>query len=126
MDGVGITDLLDILITNNQKTMNTKHTPAPWSIYNVGSTLAIDIGEEPTGVTPNVVNWPGFDGNGLSRKQNVANARLISAAPDLLEALEEYLNAGCKESRRAASVHAKTAISKALGTSLPNKEFTNP
>lgn len=44
-----------------------------------------------------------------------ANAKLISAAPDLLEALQVYLNAGSKEQRRDASVIAKKAIEKALG-----------
>lgn len=44
-----------------------------------------------------------------------ANAKLICAAPDLLEALQVYLNAGSKEQRRDASVIAKKAIEKALG-----------
>ena len=43
-----------------------------------------------------------------------ANAKLICAAPDLLEALQIYLNAGSKEQRRDASVIAKKAIEKAL------------
>ena len=46
--------------------------------------------------------------------ENIANAKLIAAAPDLLEALQTYLNAGSKEQRRQASVIAKKAIEKAL------------
>lgn len=43
-----------------------------------------------------------------------ANAKLIASAPDLLEALQIYLNAGSKEQRREASIIAKKAIEKAL------------
>ena len=43
-----------------------------------------------------------------------ANAKLIAAAPDLLNALQTYLNAGSKEQRRQASILAKKAIEKAL------------
>lgn len=46
--------------------------------------------------------------------ENEYNAKLIAAAPDLLNALKVYLNAGCKEQRRKASVIAKKAIKKAL------------
>lgn len=42
------------------------------------------------------------------------NAKLIASAPDLLEALQIYLNAGSKEQRREASIIAKKAIEKAL------------
>ena len=42
------------------------------------------------------------------------NAKLIAAAPDLLEALQIYLNAGSKEQRQEASIIAKKAINKAL------------
>ena len=43
-----------------------------------------------------------------------ANQKLIVAAPELLEALQIYLNAGSKDQRREASVIAKKAINKAL------------
>jgi hypothetical protein len=42
------------------------------------------------------------------------NAKLIAAAPELLEALEIYLNAGSKDQRKEASIIAKKAINKAL------------
>ena len=43
-----------------------------------------------------------------------ANMKLEAGAPDLLEALQIYLNAGSKEQRREASIIAKKAIEKAL------------
>lgn len=52
---------------------------------------------------------------GMDDKEVEANAKLIAAAPDLLEALQAYLMAGDKEARREASIKAKTAIAKATG-----------
>ena len=48
-----------------------------------------------------------------SEEEGKANAQLISAAPELLEALKIYLNAGSKDQRREASIIAKKAIEKA-------------
>ena len=55
-----------------------------------------------------------IDGHSDWKEITQANAKLICAAPDLLEALQVYLNAGSKEQRRDASVIAKQAIEKAL------------
>jgi hypothetical protein len=52
----------------------------------MGKTVAVDIGPHPTGNRPNIVDWTGFDGCDLPLDQQIANARLIAAAPDLLDA----------------------------------------
>jgi len=49
-----------------------------------------------------------------SHNKMMANTQLVSAAPDLLDALQIYLNAGSKDQRKEASVIAKAAIEKAL------------
>lgn len=71
-----------------------KHTPAPWSAFigSDGRTISICIGNDANGQTPCIVNWPGFDSNGLATNENIANASLIAAAPELLEALEVVNN----------------------------------
>ncbi len=69
-----------------------KHTPGPWSAFVVEDTMtvSVDIGPHPSGYRPNVVDWTGFDTCGLPFDQQVANARLIAAAPDLLAALKQF------------------------------------
>lgn len=66
-------------------------------------------------------NWSNFckvytitDGYSDWREVTQANAKLIASAPDLLEALQIYLNADSKKQRREASIIAKKAIEKAL------------
>jgi hypothetical protein len=60
------------------------HTPGPWETFISGEPPLIEIwGGEKNEV---VVAWRGFDG--LERDASLANARLIAAAPDLLEALK--------------------------------------
>jgi len=80
---------------------SASHTPAPWVIK--GTQI---LGQE---------NYPSFYpvcemdmGNG----ECVANARLIAAAPDLLEALEMMLADSLDE---GAIYHAAQAIKKAKG-----------
>jgi hypothetical protein len=62
----------------------SKPTPGPWSAFVVEETMtvAVDIGPHPSGKRPNVVDWTGFDTCGLPFDQQVANARLIAAAPE--------------------------------------------
>lgn len=44
----------------------------------------------------------------------LSNFKLMCASKDLLNALQTYLDAGCKEQRKVASIIAKKAIEKAL------------
>ncbi len=64
----------------------TDYTKGPWGVFNLNGTICID-NRGGDGRRPCIVDWPGFDGNEMSRKENEANARLIAAAPEMLEAL---------------------------------------
>lgn len=63
--------------------MATKHTPGPWELFNCNHTVAVTAGPPPKN---EVVAWTGFDATNFP-KAAVANARLIAAAPDLLDRL---------------------------------------
>ena len=74
----------------------TKHTPGPWTAFIEESVnvIAIMAGGEIGRGGREIVGWTGFDGNSIeSVAENAANARLIAAAPDLLEACEAALHA---------------------------------
>jgi hypothetical protein len=60
-----------------------KHTPGPWNYDRSGYSLYVNSGRE-------VVTALLMDGKRLETSE--ANARLIAAAPDLLEALERYVH----------------------------------
>lgn len=60
----------------------TKHTPGPWS--------AIGADVKTAGPTSRVICWTGQPGIALTEVR--ANARLIAAAPDMLNALLDVLN----------------------------------
>ena len=94
--------------------METKHTPGPWG--------------SPSFKPKTICSASGLiadcDMSGhRSGEENIANARLIKAAPDLLEALEEILNTvpGNSEDPVAKRYFqyletvAKAAIAKATG-----------
>lgn len=92
-----------------------KHTPGPWYVV---------VGKSRMVCAPQTTNKPiavcNFD-NGQAEK---ANASLIAAAPDLLEALEKMVgeypyNPPCKNWEDKAEAHttARAAIAKAKGYS---------
>lgn len=86
--------------------MKETHTPAPWKIV----TDRIDNDESPDYlriVSPhcNVASGILID----------ADARLIAAAPDLLEALKDVLNNARVSQRRGEVNRAREAIAKAEG-----------
>ena len=90
--------------------MNTNHTPAPWTLGKLDSCY-IEINAPRHAAFASVVYK--MDGDDRSPECE-ANARLIAAAPELLEALK--LIASC-ESRFAGDVVdiAKKAVLKATG-----------
>ena len=101
-----------------------KHTPGPWALETVPTSVGIchKIGpfppRRPDDITPRsaclYADYP--SSHNPADDELMANARLICAAPDLLEALSEIINDGGKfvmthETHRKA--HA--AIAKAIG-----------
>jgi hypothetical protein len=55
------------------------HTPGPWNLKVAGVFLSV---ESPDKFNP-IVLWPGFDNCDRPAQENLANARLIAAAPAL-------------------------------------------
>jgi hypothetical protein len=103
-------------------TQNTKHTPAPWEIGRA------DRGEDAAMV---YCNSPDDAYNGvrvadcntnlfLSKEQSFINARLIAAAPELLEACEiaaDYMHLHSSENTKTKADYSiiRSAIAKARG-----------
>ena len=87
--------------------METKHTQGTWTVNNTEklNTHILNNGDE-SQLIAKVYN--------KTRKKIIANANLISAAPDLLEALISALPYLYKETR----IKAQKAINKAKGESI--------
>lgn len=91
-----------------------KHTPGPWAVW---------ADDEVFSVTTKKVVVPDsdlarnkYDDDMVCRSESKANARLIAAAPELLEFAEEWLRIqGSDENYMTAK--AKKAIAKATGAS---------
>lgn len=96
----------------------SKHTPGPW--YAVGGVV-----EHPDDTVPDIcVCDPKLFGMGhlpRSREEIIANARLIAAAPDLLDALQLSLEYWAHREQRYKNrspvwvQEARAAIAKAKG-----------
>jgi hypothetical protein len=92
--------------------MSTKHTPGPWFYYVTPSGVRYKV-HGPT------VDYFICDVKGSN---DLANARLIAAAPELLEALEKLADQAASNNDydsdrglQAAVEQARTIISKATG-----------
>jgi hypothetical protein len=84
--------------------MNTQHTPGPWVVYddsNDGKTNRIEIAARGKTVARIYHSVP---------EEDLLNARLIAAAPDLLEALHGLL---LFPSNPRENIKARAAIAKA-------------
>ena len=106
----------------------SKHTPGPWHIP---SYLCGDDGTVADGIGPkdgyDIITCCCCGGvRGDSKEQEIANSRLIVAAPELLEALQGILDEDMEDSKRAAYLggfvlpddlrqQARAAIAKAKG-----------
>ena len=96
--------------------MKQQHTPGPWKcsqyLGHPAWSVHMDAGDRGRGST--IVDGVA----GIDLEQRLANARLIAAAPDLLEALELIASTdpvdAALDPQRAMRV-AKAAIAKALG-----------
>jgi hypothetical protein len=108
----------------NKTTQQTQHTPGPWRVYRQPSktwqgmyslhVLASD--QTPAEMAAAIVHVAG------TNPDDEANARLIAAAPEMLEALATLL--GCAETDsmddksnvwRSAIIDARATIAKATG-----------
>lgn len=100
--------------------MEQKHTAGPWSIWNFNDDPRhIAVGPEAGGIA--VADVVASNAHGCytaeTEAQGMVNARLIAAAPDMLEALHLYLmdceleklehNSDTYEAARAAIAKAK-------------------
>jgi len=71
-------------MTANKRAMNTKHTPGPWKAAECGSIEFKD------GFVGEAYDYnPGHYGEKQEELPVMANARLMAAAPELLEALKK-------------------------------------
>jgi hypothetical protein len=86
-------------------TVSAKHTPGPWSLDSDAGQVHIVA----AGAAIARVMAMRSDGCGE------ANARLIAAAPDLLEALQAVIDHGSMTGADWASDKARAAIAKATG-----------
>jgi hypothetical protein len=90
----------------------TTHTPGPWAI---GPTIAGGCDILAGRIGERVVVARAADNSLLPIDECAANARLIVAAPELLEALEGLLNALHSHTTHPAIKSARAAIAKAKG-----------
>lgn len=90
-----------------------QHTPAPWWCYQNPKADSNECAK--IGVTSAVNDVAHCDMFGFTEEQCLANARLIAAAPELLEALQHMLEAYDDEVTcgKAENKAAVLAISKA-------------
>ena len=93
-----------------------KHTPGPWRVEVDTDPEASWERKWPTinAEKYEVVGCEGFYGD---YETDMANARLIVAAPDLLEALVQFVDEfeGCYADGEPAMIKARAAIAKATG-----------
>ena len=85
-----------------------KHTPGPWSVINIHAdpVVVAHNGQSITGP------WTKLT------EEDLANARLIAAAPELLEALSKIVHEFCRNGPEHVAKHIKEpndAIDKATG-----------
>ena len=102
----------------------SKHTPGPWSVGEVShKKQRVDIDSLHADQTLGHQTWRGLaraygceDMPAEGTAAMLANARLLAAAPELLEALQSVLD-NCLDSEGLCAAHAKAraAIAKATG-----------
>jgi hypothetical protein len=89
-----------------------KHTPGPWKIGTPPPNGEQTIGTQSGMMVAVAVTGVNFE------QQTIANAKLIAAAPDLLEALQSIVASaedGCSAINTRFLITAKAAIAKATG-----------
>lgn len=84
-------------MTTETEMKKSKHTPGPWLqegnwVYAEGDPIRLSGGKE---IRPNAFTLSVSPGPDRTREEAEANARLIAAAPELLEALECMIIGAC-------------------------------
>jgi hypothetical protein len=105
--------------------MNTQHTQGPWTLTQTKHETIVDswhihIGERQIPVFPykRIYSDDRTQSGLVIDDEHMADARLIAAAPDLLEALQNLLNPIYQSDGRADPkriANARAAIAKATG-----------
>lgn len=95
--------------------MRTKYTPGPW--YYTDCTISFVIQDGKLYNDHNILCYDTviIKENTITKEVAEANARLMSSAPELLEALEDILNAADNEEYCNAVYEAVHVINKAKG-----------
>jgi len=94
--------------------METKHTPGPWSVFeDKENETGIVKGYNVESAAGEIVGCEGICGG----SNDEANARLIAAAPDLLEAVDRLLTWNTGGQRAEDVAFARQAYAKAVGMS---------
>ena len=72
----------------------TEHTPGSWMAFVAGDVICVHLEQDGPRHFTDVIAWPGFDSCDIkSHGEKIANANLIAAAPDLLDALTDARSA---------------------------------
>lgn len=90
-----------------------KGTPGPWVV--VDNDVYFDIRKGWKSIGDVCASMHAFDDSNHRGVVATANANLIAAAPELLEALQLMLNDECSDTHNHAVNTAEKAIAKALG-----------
>ena len=92
------------------------NTPGPWQVCNTTDVFTMDRDGDPTNgyqIADCMVDYAMVDENEMSLSEQRANAYLIAAAPELLEALKEWLHDF--GSTNEISIKTRELIAKAKG-----------
>ena len=92
-----------------------KHTPGEWRVRN--NSIGGPLVSSDSGTIADVRTCGGVHVGGPQHPETIANARLLAAAPDLLEALKELADCGAEAwgEDRPCVKWARAAIAKATG-----------
>ncbi|CAB4122389.1 hypothetical protein UFOVP37_8 [uncultured Caudovirales phage] len=94
----------------------SKHTPGPWAMPDSGQGRISKVGAN--GGWDGLIATADCGDYARSRSEGLANARLIAAAPELLEALKDMLDGhedACTGYGEGAADKARAAIARATG-----------
>jgi hypothetical protein len=102
--------------------MNAKHTPGPWHVLALGKSCHFAIATKNAAPIQAGIAFCDYKSINLRHEDHLANARLIAAAPDLLEAcvyILGHLNQRLKNRPDLITddekAHLSIAIAKATG-----------